>query len=392
VDHSSFILKTIREVYDGVVEPELNSQAFESVCKSVGGERLFFFTEDLQSCRLQFLAGLGVAPDYFQRLTLAAEAKILPPGLLNMPSGTVKLGKDFWLKQSYEKSAFYNEVVRPNGGHHGIVAAPLRQNRYVAFLAVERLRGQADFDYSDVAMLRAIVPHLRNALLVRLKLEDLEHTARQSKSVFDLVDIGVFIVDSELHPVFMNRFAECLIKERDGLALTQTTLHTADPNITRALRSEVRAAIALHARRPHRQLGVEDVAKLGVRLEIPRVNQKPPLIAIVMPLSVATNHKSLAPASRAVILVKRHAEAPQFDIAELQRRLGLTPRQAQLAVLLAQGITLSEAGKVLGIAMETVRWHLREIFERTGTCRQLDLVRLVLHGPTHKTLAADNAC
>lgn len=377
MDRSSLILKTIREFYDGVLVPELGGQAFESLANLLAGEHLVFFTVDLDAHRVQFLTGVGVTPDYFRRLAMAAEAKIMPPGLLNMPSATVKFGKDFWVGEPFDNSAFYNEVVRPDGGHYGLVAAPFRHNRYGAFLAIERLREQPAFDVSDAAA-PSRPPHLTNAMRVRLKLEEVEYANRQSHRAFDLLEIGVFIVDTELQPVFMNRFAEALVKEMDGLTLARGKLHSADPDITRALRSKVRSAAALRDKRPHHQLGIHDAVGVSVRLDIPRACHKSPLTATVVPLDLERSRGFLAPPSRAVIFVKRPPEIPHFDIAELQAQFGLTPHQTKLTALLAEGATLVQAANVLGVAMQTARWHLREIFERTGTHRQIDLVRLVL--------------
>src|ERR1700733_12554846 len=99
MNRDSLILKTIRKLYDGVLEPELGAQAFESLCKAVSGEHLVFFTEDLQANRLRSVTGLGVTNDYFRRLGMAAEAKIMPPGLAAMPSGSVRFGQEFWLEE-----------------------------------------------------------------------------------------------------------------------------------------------------------------------------------------------------------------------------------------------------------------------------------------------------
>ncbi len=240
--------------------------------------------------------------------------------------------------------------MRPDGGHYGF-----RQNRYGAFLAIERLHGQPDFDGSDAESLRAVLPHLTNAILIRLKLEEAELTARQSDHALGLLDFAVFTVDAELRLIFMNRFAETLIKEMDGLTVARGKLHIADPNIARALRKRVRSAIALEYMRPHHELDVRDAVSISERLEIPSISERPPLTATVMPLATETSRTFLAPPSCAIILVKRPTGSPHCDIAELQAWFGFTPRQAELAALLAQGTTLSQAVKMLGVAMETAR-------------------------------------
>lgn len=63
--------------------------------------------------------------------------------------------------------------------------------------------------------------------------------------------------------------------------------------------------------------------------------------------------------------------------ATLRRAFRLTPAEVALAVKLADGLTPKEAGDELGIAIGTARVHLRRIFEKTGTDRQVTLTRLL---------------
>jgi DNA-binding CsgD family transcriptional regulator len=59
---------------------------------------------------------------------------------------------------------------------------------------------------------------------------------------------------------------------------------------------------------------------------------------------------------------------------ELEERFDLSPRQAQLTSLLVQGFSLKEAAEKLGQSLGTGRWHLQEIFRRTNTHSQSDLI------------------
>jgi DNA-binding CsgD family transcriptional regulator len=57
----------------------------------------------------------------------------------------------------------------------------------------------------------------------------------------------------------------------------------------------------------------------------------------------------------------------------------LTPAEAKLTRLLAEGCGLTEAAARLGVTRETLRTRLKSIFEKTNTHRQAELVRLVLN-------------
>jgi DNA-binding CsgD family transcriptional regulator len=62
----------------------------------------------------------------------------------------------------------------------------------------------------------------------------------------------------------------------------------------------------------------------------------------------------------------------------LQRHFGLAPAEARLAFHLVAGETLRSAAVKLSISYETARTCLKSIFDKTGTCRQAELVIVIL--------------
>jgi DNA-binding CsgD family transcriptional regulator len=62
----------------------------------------------------------------------------------------------------------------------------------------------------------------------------------------------------------------------------------------------------------------------------------------------------------------------------LRCHFGLTPAEARLALHLVAGETLRSAAVKLSITYETARSELKNIFNKTGTCRQAELVIVIL--------------
>ena len=65
-------------------------------------------------------------------------------------------------------------------------------------------------------------------------------------------------------------------------------------------------------------------------------------------------------------------------IDQLRSHFGLTLAEARLALQLVAGETLRSAAAKLGISYETTRSSLKNIFKKTETCRQAELVLVVL--------------
>lgn len=60
-----------------------------------------------------------------------------------------------------------------------------------------------------------------------------------------------------------------------------------------------------------------------------------------------------------------------------QRNFGLTTSESRLVAKLLQGLTITDAARELGLTTSTARWHLKNIFVKTGSRRQADLLRLL---------------
>jgi DNA-binding CsgD family transcriptional regulator len=62
----------------------------------------------------------------------------------------------------------------------------------------------------------------------------------------------------------------------------------------------------------------------------------------------------------------------------LVKLYGLTHAETRIIGLLASDLSLDAAAAALGISRTTARTHLKHIFEKTGTNRQSQLIKLVL--------------
>jgi DNA-binding CsgD family transcriptional regulator len=78
-----------------------------------------------------------------------------------------------------------------------------------------------------------------------------------------------------------------------------------------------------------------------------------------------------------IVFATRPGDASLPDTRQLRSHFGLTDAQARLAIEIAKGEGLKACTRRLGIAMSTGRSHLKQIFEKTETRRQAELVRVI---------------
>src|SRR5690606_20700866 len=82
-----------------------------------------------------------------------------------------------------------------------------------------------------------------------------------------------------------------------------------------------------------------------------------------------------------MLLFYHPASAPAIDASLLYAVFGLTPAEARIATLLADGLSLKQIAELQGTRHDTVRKQLRSIYQKTATNRQPELIRLLLHLP-----------
>jgi DNA-binding CsgD family transcriptional regulator len=56
----------------------------------------------------------------------------------------------------------------------------------------------------------------------------------------------------------------------------------------------------------------------------------------------------------------------------------LTPAETRIAIALFNGQTVETYAKETGISINTARWHVKQIYAKTGVKRQTELIRVLL--------------
>ena len=305
--------------------------------------------------------------DYYARPEVNAYARHCEPAMLSV--GTIIPAEAVCPDRELLRSEYYNDWQRPQhigAGALGFVGVPSQP----IVLSLGRAPNVGHFDADELALARAVVPHLQRALTVRDRLEGLDAERLATDAALDRLRVGVIMVDALGVPLRLNRRAQALVDMGDGLALRRDGLAAADPTVTCTLRRLVLAAARTTA-------GTE--TEWGDTVAVPRPSGRRPLMALVSPVA-RERWRVGGGFAAAVVLVTDPEDESGPPAAVLRRFHGLTAAEAALAQLLAAGLDLDQSAERLGVTRSTVRTQLARVFAKTGTRRQAELVRLLLLG------------
>jgi DNA-binding CsgD family transcriptional regulator len=279
------------------------------------------------------------------------------------PAGTVQTDSMVMPRSEFVRTEFYNDYLLPHGIASMLNAVvSLEEGRQT----VVTIHGQREFEPDQIKLHRRLAPHLERAVQLNIKLANLEMVQTASVEALNQLEQGALLVDARATVLFANRAAEGLFLTGCGLRLSAKILRA---NIT-VETTRLHALIAGCA-----QDGVE--AGAGGRISLWRGPGKAPLSVLVAPLRCESPF-SRADRPVAVLFVTDPDQKAKPLVEQIRRQFRLTGAEAAFAIEILKGDGIQAAADRLAISRSTARTHLSHIFEKTGTHRQSELVRLLM--------------
>ena len=267
----------------------------------------------------------------------------------------------------FDSSPLYTTVLRPGGIEFGLGVHLPMEGLNVGFVVNRPPDGRV-FDREETGRFSLLVPHLRRAARLVVQFLKLEHQKWAALEALNGMPLGVAVTDAESHLLHANVAARQILDAQDGLLVRHGQLWGDTPESSNRLRLAIRRAVAGES--PHQAMTLSRQAGTPLLLRIGALHRN---FLVDRPLSL---ERPVA------VLYVTDPDRPQETMPELLQRLyGLTPREVELAALLAKGGRLDDCAETMGISIPTARTFLRTIFEKTHAATQADLIRLVLSAP-----------
>ena len=352
--------------YEAALAPSLWPQVVAAASRAFQAPHIMLGVLDRRGNEVMRAATQGVTELSMARyLTFETNPGIAFAALT--PPTTVELRDARVSDHDLERLDFYQDLMRPLDSWHVAVMNVHRDDEHLAPMGISRTRRQPPYGADELAALRALAPHLNRALRVTLRLREMEARASALAEMNDRALVALVLTDAFGHIAGVNRPARSILAEGDGLLIRDGAL--------RASRGDDNAKLS---RLIHEAAGARAMPMSGV-MQVLRPSCRRPIALVVSP---TCNAGSPFGRSHAVSIAFADPEhAPEADADLLARLYGFTAREATVAALLLRGRSPTETAAELAMTENTVRTHIRHVFDKTGVERLADLVRLLMQGP-----------
>jgi DNA-binding CsgD family transcriptional regulator len=224
------------------------------------------------------------------------------------------------------------------------------------------------FSRENLESMRLIAPHLDRAIRLQMRLNSADLQAKRISGALDALTLGVVLVDGCGRPVWLNKRAEEITSRSTAVRLCSAGLAGHRRSDTQSLHDLIKGAVSS--------------AKHGL-LAISRGADLRPLLFIAVPLKLSDAREIHDQSVCGAIFISDPDRTDRPTAEYLQQAFGLTYREAQTAIAIANGHGLKAAARSMGVAVTTARTQLQQAFMKTGTSHQAELATLVHKALTH---------
>ena len=282
---------------------------------------------------------------------------------VNQPSAAGRIWnlEELVSRETYASSRIYNEWIRPMGDDtFHCLGGTIQAGAFLAELGFHRGRAQRPFDEEQVRWANSQLGHLRRMLTIRHKLAAAEGAQAAVTAGLDVIGYAILLLKPDGTLVHANRAGEAMLRRGDGLKLRGGRVRASSHDDDRKL-------LAAFAR-----CGARGGVQAGALL----VGRR----------SGGSYEVSLTPTSmgdsRHIMLIAHDPAAADTSVAGRLRTLyGLTPAEAEVALGLAGGASLSDLAERRGTSIDTVRAQVKAALGKLGCRRQSELVSVVRNLP-----------
>ena len=287
--------------------------------------------------------------------------------LRKLPPGQLFPARDLYTEKELRTSLTYNEGLRRSRSQNGLQVRLDWQDGHRVVWAVGDPVAPGGWQSPQLQLLESLLPHVRQFVRVRQALVGADALSAGLTGLLDNGRIGVLHLDRGGRVLAANGPGLDMLRRSEGLADRDGALRALLPADDGRLQRLLRRALP----------GFGNEPPAGGSMTIQRPLLRSRLELHVHPVEAAQADFGGRRVG-ALVLVVDPARRSRIDPARVSVLLGLTPAEASVSALLAEGRPVREIAAKTGYKESYVRWLLKQVYKKQGLSGQIALVQRVL--------------
>jgi DNA-binding CsgD family transcriptional regulator len=281
--------------------------------------------------------------------------------------GRVMTGDELISNADLRRTDFYRGFLKPRGLLHLLCGVVAQRARGVHFLSIYRAEDQGAFDDRARSELGVLLEHVTLSLESQWRWQEANDLARALLALTDHDANPLILVTAEGEAIHRNPAAEQLLQRCIGVRVEGSRLMAASAADQRLLRETIARVARDETARPGAAPSV---------LTLASAPPAPPVVAVVRPAGLVFTRQVGSRRGLVMVTIRGGHAAHDASSCIFARQYELTAAQAKVSSLMFAGQSLATISQTLNLSENTIRSHLKQIFQKTGTHGQMELVHL----------------
>ncbi|THD60614.1 hypothetical protein [Phenylobacterium sp.] len=358
-------------VYDSAVDPGSWPRLLRRLAELTGAETALLIQQDEQVGKGQAIR-VNIDPDaaepyygHFATRNVLHNTKD-PVETLRKWTPGILTDEDKLPKSDLYRTEFYNDFMRRFGLHSVMMVRLAVLGMDTITLNLTRPITRDQFGAPEIKLAGRALPHLIRAFSLSQKFAASRGLKDDMTESMDRSPHGLFLLGETGRLRHANRVGEALLAEAGGLCLIAGGLSATRSDQARRLESLIAAAA-----------DVDPDRRRGGSMALPTATRRQPLSVTVTPIG-AERRSIFDPGPSVLVSVSDPDAGVSLSEDELRDLFGFTRAEARIAQAIFDGDSPRQAAERLGISFHTARHQLQAVFEKSGTGRQGDLIKLMV--------------
>jgi DNA-binding CsgD family transcriptional regulator/PAS domain-containing protein len=369
MDDAELISALVGSIYDASLEPELWPSVLSKTANYTPGISASLFVKDANSKNFELHYDSGGIEPYYVQTYKEKYSKIDPMTAVHyfaevgQPTSIIDLAPH----DEFIETRFFKEWAQPQGLVDFIGAAIEKTGTSVGMFGVFRHERHGLADDGARRRIHLLTPHIRRAVALGRAFDLKSSQAATFLTVFDSMAACLFLIDAGGRIVHANAAGYAMLASENVLRAVSGRIEPYEARAAQEFREMFDAAGKGDAALGMRGIAFPILARDGEKY-----------IAHLLPLTSGARGRTGSSFGAAAILLAQKASLATPAIPEvIARTYGLTPTELRVLLAVAEIGGVSEVAEAFGVSETTIKFHLKNLFEKTGARRQADLVRLL---------------
>lgn len=377
VDETTHALEALGLLYELSFGAERWPVALDAIARLVGGNGALLFVNGGTQPELEVAAmSSRYRPEHAAQYvrSLAAEDELAWVHVLDaLPPRTLQTDVDIWPDRAVYDAMPSVRFMRGMQLYHRVAVRPCMHGGWKDALTVLFDERRDGLRAHEARRLSLIVPHVARAIEMQRPFRLLQQRYQAVLTMLDRLGIGVLVLSADGDIVATNEESARILDARDGLERSaQGRLHATEP----ATATRLTALLQRLAReaRLERTPGARRPATLP---PVRRRSGAEPYMLDAVPFRDDSGEFGTRFEGVLLVLVDpEHREMVAVD--GLVRSYALSPVEAVVCGMLAQGMALRDIADSRNVSLDTIKTQARAIYAKTQTRNRGELVRRAL--------------